>query len=106
MSIVGMGCRHDYVGGTTGVPHISDDLTRRPTRQPWADICASLHTCPIAQKTAASLFRRSHPASDPAPLRAYTRPRAAQAYQTRGALRGASRCVEPPAAGLQSYERN
>ena len=26
MSIVGMGCRHDYVGGTTGVPHISDDL--------------------------------------------------------------------------------
>jgi len=29
------GCRCDYVGSTSGVPQIADDLSRRSTRQPW-----------------------------------------------------------------------
>jgi len=28
-----MGCRHDYVGITAGVPQLADDLLRRPSRQ-------------------------------------------------------------------------
>jgi hypothetical protein len=30
------GCPCDYVGATSGVPQIAADLSRRPTRQPWA----------------------------------------------------------------------
>jgi hypothetical protein len=30
------GCRCDYVDSTSGVPQIAADLSRRPTRQPWA----------------------------------------------------------------------
>jgi hypothetical protein len=31
-----IGCRCCYVGSTSGVPQIAADLSRRPTRQPWA----------------------------------------------------------------------
>jgi hypothetical protein len=31
-----MGCRCGYVGTTTGVAQIADDLRRSPSRQPWA----------------------------------------------------------------------
>jgi hypothetical protein len=31
------GCRCGYVGSTSGVPEIADDLSRRSTRPPWAN---------------------------------------------------------------------
>jgi hypothetical protein len=31
------GCRCDYVSTTSDVPQTADDLSRRPTRQPWAN---------------------------------------------------------------------
>jgi hypothetical protein len=31
-------CPSDYVGSTSGVPHIADDLSRRSIRQPWATL--------------------------------------------------------------------
>ena len=34
-----MGCRCGYVGTTTGVARIADDLRRRQSRQPWAKTC-------------------------------------------------------------------
>lgn len=33
----GMGRRCGYVGGTSGVPQIPDDLSRRAIQQPWAN---------------------------------------------------------------------
>src|SRR5215467_7040594 len=82
-----MGCRHDYVGSTAGVPQKATDLLQCESRQsrPKADICASLHRAPLHSNTAASLFRRSNLASNPAPLRAYTRPRAVKPTKSTGA---------------------
>jgi hypothetical protein len=35
----GIGCHHDYVGSTVGMPQIADDLLQSPSRQGWAGSC-------------------------------------------------------------------